>query len=563
MGKDANIIIGTEIDDSDLDRQLNKVEKKIDSKELELNIGKKDIDEFGKGLESVATEGTENIDDMTAAFSTFGAEAGTTLALVAVAIIAIVAVVAVLAAAFKNLTTENEEMKNQWSEIKNTVSNMIEQINNALAQLLAPVIQWILDTIQKIVQYVGYLLKMWFGIDIFAKSTSKSLKSGVKSAKAMKKQLAGFDEMNVLSDTSSSGGGAGAGTNGNLLKPLGEGEIPNWLKWLGENGSLVEDILLGIATAIGIVMVAMNVANPVGWIMLIIGALGLLVKYWDEIKAFFVTIGKWVYENIISPVVNYVVGLYNQIKSVIDKIVAVVNWVNNTIIKPIVTTIASILSTIYKNIKIVIDNIIQIVKFLWNSVLSVLKPIFTWINNNIIQPVIKAFTTLYNKIKSIFNPIVEFFGKLWEKIKTKLKDWGTKIGEIVGGTFKTVINKVLSTVEKVLNTPIKTINSLISKINEIPGINLTRLNEFKLPRLAKGGIVNMPGRGVPIGGAIAGESGREGVIPLTDSQQMRLLGEAIGRYITINATITNTMNGRVISKEIQRINNDNQFIYNG
>ena len=37
--------------------------------------------------------------------------------------------------------------------------------------------------------------------------------------------------------------------------------------------------------------------------------------------------------------------------------------------------------------------------------------------------------------------------------------------------------------------------------------------------------------------AIAGESGREGVIPLTDSQQMALLGEAIGKYININATI--------------------------
>jgi hypothetical protein len=43
---------------------------------------------------------------------------------------------------------------------------------------------------------------------------------------------------------------------------------------------------------------------------------------------------------------------------------------------------------------------------------------------------------------------------------------------------------------------------------------------------------------------------------------MEQLGEAIGKYITINANITNTMNGRVISKELQKIQNDRNFAYN-
>lgn len=94
------------------------------------------------------------------------------------------------------------------------------------------------------------------------------------------------------------------------------------------------------------------------------------------------------------------------------------------------------------------------------------------------------------------------------------------------------------------------------------GINLSRLSTFNLPRLASGGIVNMPNKGTLVGSAIAGESGREGVIPLTDSQAMETLGEAIGRYITINANITNTMNGRVISKQLQKIQNDRDFAYN-
>lgn len=99
---------------------------------------------------------------------------------------------------------------------------------------------------------------------------------------------------------------------------------------------------------------------------------------------------------------------------------------------------------------------------------------------------------------------------------------------------------------------------------EYHGINLGTLPTFTLPRmpLKVGGIVNLPSRGVPIGGAYAGEAGAEGVIPLTDSQAMETLGEAIGRYITINANIVNNMNGRTISRQLQQIQGNQDFAYN-
>ena len=123
---------------------------------------------------------------------------------------------------------------------------------------------------------------------------------------------------------------------------------------------------------------------------------------------------------------------------------------------------------------------------------------------------------------------------------------------------------MIDQVQKVINKPIKAINGIIDAVNKLlpKGKRMSKLSTISLPKLAKGGIVNLPSSGVPVGGAIAGESGREGVIPLTDSQQMALLGEAIGKYITINANITNSMNGRVISRELQKIQNDNNFAYN-
>ena len=65
-----------------------------------------------------------------------------------------------------------------------------------------------------------------------------------------------------------------------------------------------------------------------------------------------------------------------------------------------------------------------------------------------------------------------------------------------------------------------------------------------------------------LGGAIGGEAGAEGVLPLTDTQAMETLGETIGKYITINANIVNKMNGRVISRQLQTIRNDEDFAYN-
>ena len=70
---------------------------------------------------------------------------------------------------------------------------------------------------------------------------------------------------------------------------------------------------------------------------------------------------------------------------------------------------------------------------------------------------------------------------------------------------------------------------------------------IKLPKLAVGGIVNMPGRGINYGGANIAERGAEGVIPLTNSQMMAELGQAIGRYVNIN--------NQTVTKQQFEINN--------
>ena len=82
-------------------------------------------------------------------------------------------------------------------------------------------------------------------------------------------------------------------------------------------------------------------------------------------------------------------------------------------------------------------------------------------------------------------------------------------------------------------------------------------------KMASGGIINMPNKGVPVTSAIAGEAGHEGIIPLTDSQAMAQLGAEIGRNVLVNLTNVMTMNGRIISRELKNIQNEQDFAYNG
>jgi len=535
---DADIIIGTDVDTSGVEKGMEEVKEIVEDEDIEINpdIDTKDVEQksnnLGKGITKSLTKSLGSVGKIISVI--IDALSGAAL----VVLFAIVGVLALIIGSFSKLNEENEEVHKQWEEIKNTMSNALSQIGSAIANVFLPVIQKILDGLKTMLQYIGYILKAWFGIDIFTKSTSKNLKNGVNSAKEMNKQLAGWDEMTVLQDNKSSGAN---GSSGALLEPLEEGDVPRWLKWIADNGDKVKKIILAIATAIGTALLVLNLTNPVGWVLLVIGALGLLLSYWEEIKTFFSKVASWVKEKIIDPVVDLFVGLYETLKKIFT---------------PIVEFFTSIFSTIFNNFVTYIDNIRKLYQFLWSKIKEIFEPVVNFFKEKFQQAV--------EKIKEVFSPLISFFSALWDTIKSKLKAFGIAIGNVIGSAFKTAFNGIMATMETVLNTPIKAINKLLNVINKVPGIDLDTLSTFKLPRLAKGTILNNPGKGVPVAGgsAIAGEAGREAYLPLSDTQLLEELGSTIGKYITINANIVNSMNGRIISRELKKISSEDDFAFN-
>lgn len=147
-----------------------------------------------------------------------------------------------------------------------------------------------------------------------------------------------------------------------------------------------------------------------------------------------------------------------------------------------------------------------------------------------------------------------------DETKQKVQEVGDLLKDTVDRTYETKISADTKPANKKISSWLSNIGSTAFGVL-FSGVGITYsslLNKFK--NYAKGGIVNLPGRGVPIG--IGGEAGREGVIPLTDEQQMQLLGESIGKYITINLTNITKLDSREINRKNEKVKSENTFIRN-
>jgi len=467
----------------------------------------------------------------------------------------------------------------------------LEYIKYALTQVIAPVLRWIVSLAAQLLQIIGSIINMLFGINLFSNASAKSfakMKAGAsgtaKAAKEIKKQLAGFDELNILqdnTDTSTGGGGAGATMPDFDFSKMGLDESK-----LGKIKQLLSELLpfiLGIVTALTLMKLGLDAITAIGIGVIIAGAVyaiqGLLAYLKDPTWENFgkvlqglsiaiiglgIAIGGPVGLTIaiagaIAFIVSTIIRNWDNIKAFlqggIDWLFSKVDWVRKyfgIVGEAIYVTILTLMQSALN----IVDIIFNAIRGIFDGFIMFLKGAFTGNWTMAWEGIKKIFITILTYMKNMFMTVYNSIMNLVVKV-------GQKAGDLISSAFKAVVNTVLGAIENILNNPIRSINSLKDAINGIPGVNIGwHLDEFHLPRLAKGGIINMPSKGVMIGGAIVGEKGAEGVIPLTDAQAMETLGEAIGRYITINANITNSMNGKVLSRELKKIQNDKDFAYN-
>lgn len=465
----------------------------------------------------------------------------------------------------------------------------IEYIRYALTQAIAPVLQWIVRLAATLLGYINAIMQGWFGINLFSRGSAKNfqkMKAGAggvaKAVKEIKKQLAGFDEINMLTDQSDSGAGGGGGAGGAIpdfdLSAM-QGEPPAWLQWIIDNRDLILSILGGIAAGLLAIKLGASGIQALGIGVMVTGiiyTIQSLLKYlkdpsWENFGKIIQGIGvaivglgilignvPLIVAGAIVLIVGTIVKHWNEIKSFlqggIDWLKSKSDWVHQmfgNVIGNIYDITVKDLQLIFNWFDMTFNNIKQIL----DGIIQFVRGVFTGKWREAWEGVRKIFGGIFDWIKNTFFTLIDI---AWNG----LSRFADRIGNVVSGIFSHIVNVVLGTIERVLNSPIRTINRLISVINAVPGINLSTLPTFNLPRLKTGGIINMPNKGTMLGSAIGGESGREGVIPLTDQQAMAELGAEIGRNVVVNLTNITKVGNRQIAREIKQINAEQEFAYN-
>lgn len=407
----------------------------------------------------------------------------------------------------------------------------IDYMKNALAYTLEPVVRAIVNLAKQILLYVGYIIKAWTGKNIF-EGANKSLKSANKNAKELNKTLTGFDEMNIL-NSNSTGGGGGVLPSFDLTAPE-DVEVPAWLQWIADNGEFVTGIIGGLTSALVLMrLVGLNPLLSMGIGGAITGIIWLVKDIIDMIN---------------DPSWKNFITILGDVAVVIGGIMlAMGNW--------------------WGLLVIVIGAIVKYVAENWDKIKEILSKVGSWIYENIIKPVGDFFGKLWDKIKNgvssvvswikeKFQPIKDFFSGLISKVVESFDKGKKNVTDGLGtvkNTFKNIINKIIDG----LNKLIRGLNRIHFDMPDWLGGGHFGISIREIPRLARGGIVNNPGRGVMMGSYIAGENGAEAVLPLTDDTLQKL-----ANMIPITVNLTNTMNGRVISRELKKVQNDSDFAFN-
>jgi len=636
----AKLIVETGIDASGIEKDMTKINQFI--YESEQALGRKLTVEERKYAEEIGEDVIDKIDKIRTAGYVLGNTIDDTnkkmkniakkVAMWGLAIFGVRSAYNAVRNAINVISSQDEQLKAN-----------IDYMKNAIAYSLEPVVRRIVEWAKQLMFYIGYIIKMWTGKNIF-ENANKSLQKADKSAKSLQKTLAGFDEMNILNDNGSVGV-AGAVSPDFDLSALEGMQVPGWIDWIAKNKDIVlgfiqalivgliglkngwEGIMLlgiGITIAgfieliisvinflkdptwnnfidilsalsemiigVGIAFVGLEATNPAGWILIAIGVIGnFITKLLEEKDA------------------------TERLKEAKDKLRdAEQNFIRaqNTQIEAIKRQTEA-----YDSLKKMQDETGESGEALYNAVLNG-STTYEKMTDNAKKTYLayldykdatisaeKATEDLKNQeheqtlgmldVKAKTAETTGNFEELGETVNTLVKNGkitAKEASKVLNQTYKDIDKEGRKTfheqlpkyfdesteagkeLERELENIYRQYDRTWQRLNGGRGYLQYDPNMYNAKggivyakggivptiKLASGAIINRPGAGVPIGG----ERAPEGVIPLTDSQQMSLLGKAIGQNANIYVTTPVYVGNRLVAREMKRIEAEDNFAFN-
>lgn len=416
---------------------------------------------------------------------------------------------------------------NVLSSVDEQLKTDLQYIRIAMATALEPIVKTIVEWALRLLQIIGAIVQKITGKNPFER-VNENLKKANGSAKQLSKTLAGFDEMNVVGDNSSSGIGTPS------IDITGNFELPTWMEKILAHKDEIVDFLLWLASMF-LLLKLLSFAGTIGEISKAVRTLIPALETLSGLKLF----------GALAGIALTIVGIVETIKAIID-FIKDPSW----------------------------DNFANILKGLAIALAGVA---IAMIAVNVANPVAWILLAI-----AAFTALMALIIKNWDKIKA----WFNKIGGIIQdklinpikNKFNALPNWFKSLIKTIVNNAIGAINGLISGLNSMllplrgtivllgkimgKSWTLETISIPKIPYVRKGAIINQPNRGVDLGVAKGGESGHEGVVPLTDSQQMALLGAEIGKNVVINLTNILQMNGRQLNRELKTLQAEDNFAIN-
>lgn len=561
---------------TEIDKQAPKIEKvyeNLNKIKLKQDENNEKISQFKSKIESIKADNLHN------SLNTVGRNISSQISKIgkmAMAVIGIRTAWNAVRSAVSMVTQYNEQ-----------VASDFEYMRFCIANLLAPAVQSLIRLLYTLLSYVNAITTAWFGINLFGNSSvkafqkmQKSASGTAKSAKEIQKSLQGFDEMNVLSDTTSNDSGSTGGVGGASAPSLDlsgiQAEIPEWLKWIIDNKDLILSTMAGIASGLLAWKLGFSGLKSLG-IGLIIGGIvydiQAIAEYlkdpsWTNFGKIIQGIGTaivglgilignvpLVIAGAITLIIGTIVKHWEQIKSFfqggIDWLTSQSDWVHQMF----GDTIGNIYDTCVDGLQQLLnffDSIFTMIKGIFDGFIMFIQGVFTGDWEKAWEGIKKIFSSIWEGIKGVFFSV-------WDSITSVVATVGSTVGNIISNAFKAVVNAVLRTIENILNSPIRAINRLIGVINNVPGINLGTLDTFNLPRLAKGGIISQPTM------AVVGEAGKEAVMPLENNTEwIDLLAEKLASRIGNNGGYyIIQLDSRTIQRGIAKRKQQLSFATNG